>query len=114
MITEFLFHRRTRQAMTIVLLLLAVSAMMPLHQPLLEWWAAQAQWLALAYVLTAMALLIFNRTRLMFVCLGCSAAICLYFNETNASGRRPHAVEAPQAQPGQTDSLLHEFTPPSR
>ncbi|MBL7775605.1 MAG: hypothetical protein JNK89_06350 [Saprospiraceae bacterium] len=82
--TGFLFRRRTRQATTILLLLLAVLTMVAAGQPGLEWWAQQAHWIALAYVLAAMALLVFNRTRLMFVCLGCSAAICLFYNETQA------------------------------
>lgn len=112
--TAFLFHRRTRQAMTVVLLVLAVSTMAPIHQPLMEWWAAQAQWLALGYVFVAMVLLMFNRTRLMFVCLGCSAAICLFFNETNASGHRVPPVELRDSLPAQTDSTPYEYTPPTR
>ena len=87
--TGFFFNRRVRQATTIVLLLLAVSTMLPARYPRLHWWAAQAHWVALAYLLAAMGLLVFNRTRLMFVCLGCSAAICLFFNETGAKKSLP-------------------------
>lgn len=71
-----------RQALTIVLLLVAVSVMLLSGDPRVAWWAA---WIALGYVLLAMVLLIFNQTRLMFVCLGCSAAICLFFNETRTT-----------------------------
>lgn len=71
-----------RQALTIVLLLVAVSVMLFSGDPRVAWWAA---WIALAYVVLAMVLLIFNQTRLMFVCLGCSAAICLFFNETRTT-----------------------------
>lgn len=82
--TAFLFRPRVRQALTIVLLLIAISTFLPARNPLMAWWVAQAQWVALGYTLLAMALLMFDRTRLMFVCLGCSAAICLYFNEKKA------------------------------
>ncbi len=83
--TRFLFKPRVRQSLTIVLLLLAISTLLPARAPLMKWWVAQAQWVALGYILLAMVLLMFNRTRLMFVCLGCSAAICLYFNETKTA-----------------------------
>ncbi len=86
--TGFLFRPRVRQALTIVLLLIAISTFLPTRNPLLTWWAAQAQWVALGYTLLAMVLLIFDRTRLMFVCLGCSAAICLYFNEKQAGATK--------------------------
>ena len=93
--TRFLFKPRVRQSLTIVLLLLAISTLLPARVPLLVWWAAQAQWVALGYILLAMALLMFNRTRLMFVCLGCSAAICLYFNETKAAAPPPSSQAVP-------------------
>lgn len=111
--TAFLFRRRTRQATTVVLLLLAVFTMLSAQQPDLHWWARQAKWIALAYVLLAMGLLIFHRTRLMFVCLGCSAAICLFFNEIQ---RTPQANQSLQNPPELEikDSTSNESTPPHR
>lgn len=104
--TRFLFKPRVRQSLTIVLLLLAISTLLPARLPLMAWWVAQAQWVALGYILLAMALLMFNRTRLMFVCLGCSAAICLYFNETKAVRYSP----APPAQ--MTPALKNDTSAP--
>ena len=100
-----------RQALTIVLLLLAVSVMLLSGEPRVAWWAA---WIALGYVLLAMVLLIFNQTRLMFVCLGCSAAICLFFNETRTESRFPPypGKQAPALEKNiQTE---HESTPAGR
>jgi hypothetical protein len=109
--TDFLFRRRTRQATTIVLLLFAVATMWAAQMPALQFWAAQAQWIALAYLLTGMVLLVFRRTRLMFVCLGCSAAICLFFNEIQAPGAK-HPACAKPAEMELYDSSNHEFTSP--
>ena len=100
-----------RQALTIVLLLLAVSVMLLSGEPRVAWWAA---WIALGYVLLAMVLLIFNQTRLMFVCLGCSAAICLFFNETSTESRFPTypGKQVPALEKNiQTE---HESTPAGR
>ncbi len=98
--------------MTIVLLLVAVSTMAPLHHPLFVWWTRQAQWLALGYVLIAMLLLIFNRTRLMFVCLGCSAAICLFFSETKTMPHRTWGLDQPTPAPEKNDTSRYEYSPP--
>ncbi len=106
---DFLFRRRTRQATTLVLLAVAVSTMFAAHEPRLAWWAAQAGWVALGYVLVAMALLVYKRTRLMFVCLGCSAAICLFFNEIKNPD--PGAGSPPALE---INDSTHEFTPTSR
>lgn len=103
--TGFLFRPRVRQALTIMLLLIAISTLLPARMPLMVWWVAQARWVALGYILLAMALLMFNRTRLMFVCLGCSAAICLYFNEIQ--GGAP-----PRAPDGKTAPAPVNNTPP--
>jgi len=84
--TRMVYRRRVRQALTILLLLIAVSTMLLSQHPRVVWWSA---WVALGYLLLAMVLLIFNQTRLMFVCLGCSAAICLFFNETKAGSGFP-------------------------
>lgn len=97
-----------RQALTIVLLLVAVSVMLLSGDLRVAGWAG---WIALGYVLLAMALLIFNQTRLMFVCLGCSAAICLFFNEIRKVSRFPPypGKSAPALEKNiQTE---HEYTP---
>ncbi|MBK6932019.1 MAG: hypothetical protein IPH12_14595 [Saprospirales bacterium] len=109
--TSFLFRRRTRQATTILLLLFAVGTMAAARQQVLLWWAAQAAWVALGYLLLAMVLLVFNRTRLMFVCLGCSAAICLFFNEIQSKAFVPSADRrAPVSEP--MDSTEHGYPTP--
>lgn len=100
-----------RQALTILLLLAAVAVMLLSAEPRVAWWAA---WIALGYVLLAMVLLIFNQTRLMFVCLGCSAAICLFFKETRPDYPFPPypGKQAPALEKNiQTE---HESTPAGR
>ena len=110
--TRFMYNHRVRQGLTIVLLTAALAAIFPSHQPLLDWWAAQAQWVALGYVLLAMALLVFNRTRLMFVCLGCGAAICLFYNEMNTAARLPDTPAQTAPAPDTNASPVHEFPTP--
>ncbi len=106
-----LFHPRTRQATTIVLLLFAVSTMWAAGAPAWQIWAAQARWIALGYLLAGMGLLLFRRTRLMFVCLGCSAAICLFFNELEQKNN----IHPAGAEPvNRHDSTSYEFTAPHR
>lgn len=106
-----LFHSSTRQATTIVLLLFAVATMWAAGEPALQEWAAQARWIALGYLLAGMGLLVFRRTRLMFVCLGCSAAICLFFNELEQKNNDHPASVHPV---NQHDSTYNEFTAPYR
>lgn len=107
--TAFLFRPRVRQATTILLLLLAIGTMYAAHDPALKFWAAQAQWIALSYFLAGMTLFMFRRTRLMFVCLGCSAAISLFFSETHA-GR----MAKPPRDFEQFDSSNYELTAPNQ
>lgn len=109
--TRVEYRKRVRQALTILLLLLAVSVMLLSRRPWVAYWSA---WVALGYLLLAMVLLVFNQTRLMFVCLGCSAAICLFFNETRGIAAFP-------PYPGKQAPVLeknihteHEPTPASR
>jgi len=105
----WMFHPRTRQATTIVLLLFAVATMWASGEPALQPWAAKARWIALGYLLAGMTLLLLRRTRLMFVCLGCSAAICLFFNELEQKEKtRPAGADPVELH----DSTSHELTSP--
>lgn len=106
---SILFHPRTRQATTIVLLLFAVATMWAAGNPAGQVWAEQARWIALGYLLAGMGLLLLRRTRLMFVCLGCSAAICLFFNELEQKNNNRPAGADPVSR---YDSTSHECTAP--
>jgi hypothetical protein len=55
--------------------------MFPPDNPATIWWADHAVYVALGYLALGMVFLMTNKTRLMFVCLGCSAAISLFKNE---------------------------------
>lgn len=57
--------------------------MFPPRQQAFLWWAAHAEQVALAYLLLGLLFFMSNRYRLMLVCLGCSAAISLYYYESN-------------------------------
>ena len=111
--TAFLFHRLTRQATTILLLLFAVATMWSAHIPALQFWAERAGWIALGYLLFGMFLLTLRRTRLMFVCLGCSAAISLFFNVMQVERETRPLPDSPPTR-HLTDSIDYELTAPHR
>ena len=77
----FLDHRRIRQVLTLLLLTGALTCMFPPKQPTFEWWAAHAVGAALGYLALGLFFLTIDRTRLMLVCFGCSAAISFYYHE---------------------------------
>ncbi len=74
-------HARVRQVLTISLLSGTLLCIFPPRQPAFQWWADQAFFIALGYLLFGLFFLIIDNPRLMFVCLGCSAAICFFKNE---------------------------------
>ncbi len=82
----FLDHRRIRQVLTLLLLAGALACMFPPKQSAFEWWAAHAVGVALGYLALGLFFLTIDRTRLMLVCFGCSAAISFYYHE---SGQLP-------------------------
>jgi hypothetical protein len=79
---SFIDHRRMRQAMALVLLSGTLLCIFPADHPLIRSWADNAVFVALGYLALGLFFFIINRTRLMMVCMGCSAAICFYFVET--------------------------------
>jgi hypothetical protein len=79
---------RVRQITTLVLLMGAMLCIFPPRHAWFQWWAAQALYVALGYLALAMLLLVLNRQRLMFVCLGCTAAISFFHHETEAQSAR--------------------------
>ena len=89
-------HARVRQLLTIALLSGTLLCIFPPQQPAFQWWADQAFYIALGYLLFGLFFLIVDKPRLMFVCFGCSAAICFFKNE------------APQS----TGQTLHSTCPP--
>jgi hypothetical protein len=74
-------HPRVRQLLTIALLSGTLLCIFPPMQPAFQWWADQAFYIALGYLLFGLFFLVVDKPRLMFVCFGCSAAICFFKNE---------------------------------
>lgn len=74
-------NRRVRQGLTIFMLFGALTCIFPPAHPTFLWWADKAVFVASGYLLAGLFFLIINNQRLMFVCLGCSAAICFFKNE---------------------------------
>ena len=98
---KFSFFDRllVRQVFTVAVLSGAVLNMFPPATAAFKWWAAQAQWVAVGYLFGGIFFLIINRMRLMFVCLGCSAAISFFYNEAKIP-------QSPPVEPlEQNDSL---------
>jgi hypothetical protein len=75
-------HRRIRQAIAILLLSGTLLCIFPPDQPQMLYWANNAVYVALGYLSMGLFFFFINRTRLMYVCMGCSAAICFYYLET--------------------------------
>ncbi|MCB0543493.1 MAG: hypothetical protein KDC70_08245, partial [Saprospiraceae bacterium] len=78
---RFFDNRRVRQGLTILMLFGALACIFPPMHPAFYWWASHAVYVALGYLLAGLFFLIIDNPRLMFVCLGCSAAICFFKNE---------------------------------
>lgn len=78
---SFFDNRRVRQGLTILMLFGALTCIFPPIHPVFHWWAERAVFVALAYLFLGLFFLAINNPRLMFVCLGCSAAISFFKNE---------------------------------
>ncbi len=78
---HFFDNRRVRQALTLVSLAGALAAIFPPRHRAFEWWAEHAVAVAIGFLLLGIFFLTINKSRLMFVCLGCSAAISFFKNE---------------------------------
>ncbi len=98
---SFFDHRRVRQALTVVLLAGSLACIFPPKMPIFQWWAERAAFVALGFLLAGIFFLIVNKSRLMFVCLGCSAAICFFKNEMNEK-MHPTNFKPPLSQPVDT------------
>ena len=62
---------------------------------MLQWWADQAFYIALGYLLFGLFFLIIDKPRLMFVCFGCSAAISFSKNEAPQPSTDQSSLLAP-------------------
>lgn len=91
----FMQYRRVRQALTLLLIAGAMACMFPTQNKFFQYWAAHSTWVSLAYLTMGMVLLVLSRTRLMFVCLGCSAAVSFYANEMALRRLEPSAEAQP-------------------
>lgn len=92
---SFFDNRRVRQGLTILMLFGALTCIFPPMHPAFRWWAGVAVFVALAYLLFGLFFLIINNPRLMFVCLGCSAAICFFKNELGDDNPRAKHTNPP-------------------
>lgn len=88
-------YRRVRQVLTLLLIAGAMACLFPPQNKWFQWWAAHSTWVSLFYLAMGMTLLLMGRTRLMFVCLGCSAAVSFYANEMALRRREPDAEAQP-------------------
>jgi hypothetical protein len=92
---RFFDNRRVRQGLTIVSLAGSLACIFPPQHPAFQWWAECAAFVALGFLLLGLFFLIINKSRLMFVCLGCSAAICFFKNElSEKASQNDHSTPA--------------------
>ena len=123
--TAFFNHPRVRQVLTALLLSGALACIFPPATPEFQWWAHQSVAVAIGYVgHGAFFFWLFNYTRLMFVCLGCGAAISFHYHELaegrplpQISKRQPDPMEmpamVPRPRPADLPILLPAHEPPS-
>ena len=74
-------RRRTRQLATFLLLSGPIVCIFPAPNPLMRSWAGSVVFVCLGYLLLGLLFFLVNRARLMFVCMGCCAAICFFHLE---------------------------------
>jgi endonuclease/exonuclease/phosphatase (EEP) superfamily protein YafD len=79
---DFLDHPRVRQLLSIVLLIGALLSIFPPDSYTMKWWSSRAELISLLYLFFGLFFLVISKPRLMFVCIGCSAAIAFFINET--------------------------------
>ena len=94
-------NRRVRQGLTVLLLAGSLACIFPPNLPAFQWWAAHAAIVAAGFLLSGLFFLTINKSRLMFVCLGCSAAICFFKNEIS---EKAHLNSPPLFYPVETPS----------
>jgi hypothetical protein len=89
---SFFDHRRVRQTLTVLLLAGSLVCIFPPRAAVFQRWAECAALVATGYLLLGLFFLVINKSRLMFVCLGCSAAISFFKNEMK---EKNHPVDFP-------------------
>ena len=112
-------NRRVRQGLTVLLLAGSLACIFPPNLPAFQWWANHAALVAMVFLLFGLFFLTINKSRLMFVCLGCSAAICFFKNEMsekahldNHSPARFYPMQKPaQNEMTQDSTLLKPVSP---
>lgn len=106
-VLNILDHRRVRQGLTLVFLTATLLCIFPPEHPAFQWWSAQAPFVAIGFLLLALCAFFINRLRLMFVCLGCSAAISFYHTEVVRYASPPAENTLLEAtQPVQTNETI--------
>lgn len=112
-------NRRVRQGLTVVLLAGSLACIFPPKLPAFQWWAEHAVFVATGFLLLGLFFLVINKSRLMFVCLGCSAAICFFKNEmgekanlNNLSPPLSYPVDSPAQNRKQQDPTLFKPVSP--
>jgi peptidoglycan/LPS O-acetylase OafA/YrhL len=81
MANSIFHHRRMRQAVALFLLSGSFFCVFPADNPLCLYWAKNAEMVCLGYLALGLLFFLTNHKRLMFVSMGCCAAMCLYFWE---------------------------------
>lgn len=94
-------NRRVRQGLTVLLLAGSLACIFPPGLPVFQWWAGRAVFVSASFLLLGLFFLTINKSRLMFVCMGCSAAICFFKNEMNEKAHLNH-IPTPNFYPSDT------------
>lgn len=108
---RFFDNRRVRQGLTLLLLAGSLTCIFPPRLPAFQWWGENAVLVAMGFLLLGLFFLVINKSRLMFVCLGCSAAISFFKHEiSDPSHFSPSSI--PLEMPARDQ--MHSDTPPSK
>ncbi len=101
-------HRRMRQAVALLLLSGSFFCVFPADNPLCRSWANNAELVCLGYLALGLLCFVTNQKRLMFVSMGCCAAMSLYFLEMAPRQTPPQNQEKPNTT---IDSLQEQNRP---
>jgi hypothetical protein len=74
---------RIRQLIALLFLGVVILCIFPPKSLFFQWFALQSEYISLFFLLLGLIMLAINRRRMLFVCLGCSAAISFYQHETH-------------------------------
>lgn len=101
-------HRRMRQAIALLLLSGSFFCVFPADNPLCLYWGNNAVSVCLGYLALGLLFFLTNRKQLMFVSMGCCAAMCLYFLEV---APRPLQPGKPESGKTAIDSVQEQKRP---